>query len=271
MYSRHISYAPSGSDPVTFSVHGPGARLKVYVSNEGEVIGAKGGWREVDRAGVLDTVQILTPAQMISLYNKLGDTINLVPTLFLSDQVSVTGSTVGYFELPMGTVQSSLIPVYILDIEMLDTENGGRLESTAFIPAAPEMLPPLADITSVSEEQPEVEPGQIITLTAADASQPLSALGYGDNLGFTLGEGPYAYTWRLQTTRKVIGTGRSITYRASIVDDLGVLKDNDVPMVVVLEVTDAAGRTSSTAQPFYFIEMTPQVQRLYLPLVLKAR
>jgi hypothetical protein len=271
IYSRHLVYTPSGSEPITFSVQGPGARLKVYVSNEGEVIGAMGGWRTVDNVGVLDTVEILTPTQMRSLYNQLGDMVNLTPTPFRADTVNVTRSTVGYYEQPMGTAQSSLIPVYILDIEMLDTENGGSLESTAFIPAAPEMLPPLADITSISGQEPQVEPGQIITLTAADASQPLSTLGYGDNLDFSLGEGPYTYTWKLETTGKVIGTGRSITYPAGIVDDLGVYKDNDVPMVIVLEVTDGAGRTSSTTQPFTFIEMTPEVQRVYLPNTFRTR
>lgn len=269
IYSRHIVYTPSGSDPITFSVQGPGARLKVYVSNDSQVIGAMGGWRAVDDVGVLDTVQILTPTQVISLYDQLGDVLNLAPTPFRADVVTVTRSTVGYYEQPMGTEQSSLTPVYVLDLEMTDTESGGSLESTAFIPAAASMLPPLAAITSITEEAPQVTPGQTITLTAADASQTLSALGHGDNLNFALGQGPYIYTWTLETTGSVIGTGRSITYPAGIVDDLGVDKDNDVPMVIILEITDAAGHVSRTAQPFYFIGATPAVQRAYLPVAFR--
>ena len=271
IYSRNIVYTPTAGSPVTFSVQGPGARLKVYVSNDSQVIGAMGGWRVVDDVGVLDTVQILTPTQMISLYNQLGDMLNLAPTPFRADVVTVTRSTVGYYEQPMSMDQSSLTPVYILDLEMADTESGGSLESTAFIPAAASLLPPLAAITSVTEEMPEVDPGQTITLTAADASQPLSALGYGDNLNFCLGQGPYTYTWKLETTGRVIGTDRSITYPAGIVDDLGVNKDNDVPMVVVLEVSDAAGHVSSVAQPFYFVDATPPVQRVYLPTTLRTQ
>jgi hypothetical protein len=271
IYSRHIVYTPTASSPVTFSVQGPGARLKVYVSNDDQVIGTMGGWRAVDDVGVLDTVQILTPTQMISLYHQLGDMLNLAPTPFLADVVTVTRSTVGYYEQPMGTDQSSLTPVYILDLNMTDTESGGSLESTAFIPATASMLSPLSAITSIAEEVPEVTPGQIITLTAANASQPLSALGYGDNLNFVLGQGPYTYTWKLETTGMVIGTGRTITYPAGIVDDLGVYKDNDVPMVIVLEVTDAAGHTSSVSQPFYFVGATPAVQRAYLPTVLRTQ
>lgn len=269
IYSRHIVYTPSGGDPITFSVQGPGARLKVYVSNDGQVIGAMGGWRAVDDVGVLDTVQIITPTQMATLYDQLGDMLNLAPTPFLADVVTVTRSTVGYYEQPMSVDQSSLTPVYILDLHMTDTESGDSLESTAFVPAAAGMLPPLAAITSITEEAPEVTPGQTLTLTAADASQPLSALGYGDNLDFPLGQGPYTYTWKLETTGRVIGTGRSITYPAGIVDDLGVDKDNDVPMAIVLEVTDATGHVSRVAQPFYFVGATPPVRRAYLPTNLR--
>ena len=70
------------------------------------------------------------------------------------------------------------------------------------------------------------------------------------------------------TTGKVIGHGLSITYRAGIEDDLGVYKENDVPLSVVLEVTDAAGHTSYTSRKFYFASITP-VQRLYLPVILR--
>ena len=68
---------------------------------------------------------------------------------------------------------------------------------------------------------------------------------------------------------RVIGIGRSITYPAGIVDDLGADKVNDVPMVVVLEVSDAAGQVSQVSQAFYFIGGTPQVQHVYLPVTLR--
>lgn len=71
IYSRHIVYTPTASSPITFSVQGPGARLKVYVDNQGDVVGAMGGWRTVDDVGVLQTVSILTPTQVISLYEQL--------------------------------------------------------------------------------------------------------------------------------------------------------------------------------------------------------
>jgi hypothetical protein len=228
-----------------------------------------GGWRTIDNVGVLGTVEILTPTQVISLYSQVGDVLNLAPTPFLADAVTVTRSTVGYYEQPLGVDQSSLTPVYVLDTEMTDTSSGDSITSTAFIPAAANLLPPLAAITSVTEEQPQISNGETITLTAADASQPLSDLGYGDNLNIILGQGPYTYTWKLETTGTVIGTGRSITYEAGILDDLGVDKNNDVPMVVVLEVTDSAGNTSSAAQPFYFIGSTPMVQRIHLPVALR--
>lgn len=271
IYSRHLVFTPTAGSPITFSVQGPGARLKVYVDAVGDVVGAMGGWRAIDDIGVLDTVSILTPTQMVSLYQQLGDVLNLAPTPLRSDVVTVTRTTVGYYEQPLGLDQSSLTPVYILDLDLADTDSGEIDASTAFIPAAASMLPPLAEITSVTEEIPMVTPGQIITLTAADASQPLSALGYGENLNFVLGQGPYTYTWKLSRTGAVIGTERSITYPAGIVDDLGVDKVNDVPMVIVLEVSDAAGQVSQTSQAFYFIGGAPQVQNVYLPITLRFR
>ena len=179
VYSRHIVYTPTGSSSITFSVQGPGARLKVYVSNSGEVVGAMGGWRAVDDVGVLDVVEILTPTQMTSLYEQLGDALNLAPIPFRADTITVTHSTVGYYEQPKGVEQTSLTPVYILESTLSDSSTGVTTTAIAFIPAAASMLPPLARITSVTEEFPMVTPGQIITLTAADASQPLSTLGYG--------------------------------------------------------------------------------------------
>jgi hypothetical protein len=85
IYSRHIVYTTSNGTPVTFSVQGPGARLKVYVNKQGEIVGAMGGWRAIDNIGVLDTVSILTPTQVVSLYKALGDVINLAPTPFRAD------------------------------------------------------------------------------------------------------------------------------------------------------------------------------------------
>jgi len=114
-----------------------------------------------------------------------------------------------------------------------------------------------------------ISAGEIITLTPANAAQSLSTLGYSNNLNFTLGQPPYTYTWKLETGGQVIGTERSITYTAGIADDLGVDKNNDVPMVIVLEVGDAAGHTSRVSQPFYFIGAAPQVQRVYVPVILK--
>ena len=267
IYSRHIVYTPTTGSPVTFSVQGPGARLKVYVSNEEQVIGAMGGWRTVDDGGVLETVQIITPAQMLHLYQQLGNQLNLAPTPYLAEAVTVTHSTVGYYEQPMGVEQSLLTPVYILDLDMRGSA-GDSLHSIAYVPAAPPMMNPLAAITSYTETTPLVFLGDTLNLVAADATQPLSSLGYGDDLNFSLGQPPYTYTWRLGATGEVIGVGRIITHQLTFGDYVNLGRNYDVPLPVILEVTDGAGHTSRNARFFYFAE-TLTVSKVYLPLVLR--
>lgn len=267
IYSRHIVYTPTASSPVTFSVQGPGARLKVYVSNQGQVIGAMGGWRTVDNTGVLDTVSIITPAQMLHLYQQLGSQLDLAPTPYVAQAITVTRSTVGYYEQPMGVDQAMLTPVYILDVEM-GSSFGDQVHTVAYVPAAPSMMNPLAAITSYTETTPLVFVGDTLNLVAADAAQPLSTLGYGDDLDFSLGQPPYTYTWRLDTTGKVIGVGRTITYQVTFGDYASLGRNYDVPLSVILEVTDGAGRTSRSARFFYFAE-TLTVNKIYLPLVLR--
>lgn len=268
IYSRIITYTPAGGDPVAFSVQGPGAKLKIYVSNEGNVIGAMGGWRPLHEMAMLDTVSIITSDQMLHLYEQLGSIVNLANTPFIADEVVVTTSTIGYYEQPMGIEQASLTPVYIMGLSFRNDGEGEVLTNTAYVPASPQMMNPLASVTSYTETTPIIAVGQVLTLTAADAAQPLSALGYGDDLNFALGEAPYTYTWYLETTDEVLGYGRMITTLASIRDDLGVDKYNDVPMSIILEVTDSAGHSTRTARQLYFADVTP-VQRIYLPVLMK--
>ena len=127
---------------------------------------------------------------------------------------------------------------------------------------------PLADITSYPEATPPIVIGDVLELTAADASQPLSALGYGDDLDFVLGEAPYAYTWRLGTTGQIIATGRSASYEITFQDYVSLGRDYDVPLPVILEVTDGAGNTSTSVRFFSFAE-TLEIHKNYLPLILR--
>jgi len=52
-------------------------------------------------------------------------------------------------------------------------------------------------------------------------------------------------------------------------DYVSLGRDYDVPLPIILEVTDGAGNTSSTAVHFYFAEPL-EIHNLYLPLVLKS-
>jgi len=267
IYSRILTYTSTGGDPIEFSVQGPGAKLKVYIAHDGEIIGAMGGWRKLEDVAMLDTVSIITPAQMSSLFEQLGDQVNLAPTLYNAESVTLTQSTVGYYEHSSDIEQTSLTPSYIMELEMADS-TGSILTSTAFVPASPSLMPPLASVTSYTETPPLIFVGDTITLTAADASQNLSALGYSDNLDFALGQAPYTYTWRLGSTGEIIGTGQSIVHEVSFGDYANLGRNYDVPLPIILEVTDGAGNTSTGVRYFYFAE-TLNVQKVYLPTILR--
>lgn len=268
IYSRHIEYTPADGTPVTVSVQGPGARLKVYVSNDGQVIGSMGGWRTVDDLGVLDTVEIVTPGQMAQLYEQLGSMVELTSIPYKTDAITITASTVGYYEQPLGTEQNVLTPVYVLSLDLDDPASDQPLQSATYVPASPALMNPLAAVTSHADDTPPILVGDVLALEAADASSNLSDLGYGQDLTFALGQGPYTYEWSNGATGRVLGTGRTLDHEVTFQDYAGLGRDYDVPLQVVLTVTDAAGQTSRTLRNFYFAQ-TLVVHRTYVPIIMQ--
>jgi hypothetical protein len=288
VYGRQLTVTADDSSSVVTPVFGPGATLRVYVGLDGKVVGASGGWRSVSQLSSLSTSASTTPlssGQAISLYQTLRDAVNLLPTGYSADVVTVTQASLSYYEQPLGVSQDLMVPTYAMQVDMqgrpidpagamgatsaTETVTPTVLESFAFVPAVAEELPPLARITSYPDPQPIIAPDDVLTLTAADSSKMLSELGLGDNLTFVMGTAPFTYTWKLQNTGKVIGSGLSINYKAGIEDFVGSSKDNDdLALVVVLEVTDGKGKLSRASKAFYFLG-TPPVKRVFAPSVAK--
>jgi hypothetical protein len=266
VYSRVISH-PTASGIVGIPVEGPGATIKVYLSGDGQVVGAMGGWREVTQTATLASTSIITESQAAALVQSLGSGISLVEPLVQAEQITVTNASVGYYEMPMAETQSQLTPVYILDANY-GVSNTTVMSAGLYLPASPALLPPLASIISHTEATPYIFIGETLELAAADASENLSALGYGDSLDFSLGQPPYTYTWKLDGTGEIIGSGRTIDHSITFSDYASLGPDYDVPLLIILEVTDSAGKTSTTERSFYFAE-TLDVQKVYLPTVLR--
>ncbi len=232
IYSRRISAtvvsAAGVSGEIEFSVVGPGAKQKVYVPTaapttarsilDTKPIGVQGGWREVAPAinaatGEALSVDILTAEQIRALYLALPEDVTLsdVP-LDVIDREIVT-HTVAYWEEASGVSQGELIPVYELTVNMTERQSLSVTQEYVYVPASQLYMRPVARIIT-----PPTEPivaGTSITLTAADATKTLRALGLADFdivLGMVdpgTGTTDPSYEWFLDGAK--IGDGRILS------------------------------------------------------------
>ncbi len=287
VYGRQITVtAAAGTTAV--DTFGPGSRLTVYISTDNKVIGTTGGWRAVSAAstrGPSVNVTALSGDQAVALMRQLGDTVNLMPTGFSADVITPTVAGVGYFEQPLGATQNQIVPVYQMALDMqsnhgsftdnrlgpmADPQLTSTLQSLAYVPAVVEALPPLARIITPSTSSNNIVYGDVLTLTAADSTKTLADLGLGNNLTFTMGTAPFTYTWKLQNSSKVIGTGLTVNYKSTIEDFFNLNKSStDLALVIDLQVTDSTGKVSNASKTFNFIGDVPSVQKIYTPSLMK--
>lgn len=225
IYSRRISAtvvsAAGLSEEIEFSVVGPGAKQKVYVPVSAPVgaasildttpVGVQGGWRGVEPAinaasGEALSVQVLTAEQVRALYMALPNDVPLndIP-LDVSSREIVT-HTIAYWEEASGVSQGQLIPVYELKVNMTERESQAVTEEYVYVPASELYMRPIARIIDLPAEP--IVAGTAITLTAADATQTLKALGIAD-FDLVLGTVDPLYEWYLDGEK--IGNGRVLT------------------------------------------------------------
>lgn len=288
IYSRILTYTapakPNSTEApqaVEFSVMGPGAKLKVFVDPNAPgqstmpgansaVIGGVGGWRRLQsptaKPEAITTVPILTYNQISSLFASLEPIVALsyVPLPYTSRQILTY--TVGYYEGPIGQSQAQLIPTYVLNVQY-NLASGETITTPAYIPANPIYMAPLALITPTAQLPNSVRVGQQVVFTAADASQPLSSLGYDPALNFALGSNlDYDYGWYLGTVELAnkLGSGRVLTYTASL-SGLSAGRTTQNIILRVEDLSSASGYNVSVAN--YQLQVVPP---LYLPLIRRS-
>ncbi|MBN1640901.1 MAG: hypothetical protein JXA09_06675 [Anaerolineae bacterium] len=291
IYSRILTFIPTAqADPVSVSVVGPGSKLKVYVSPEGggaqvaasgpgAVVGAQGGWRAVGQPAGLQPVAevpVLPYDKVEQLFQLLEPQVALGEVPFDNPtSKEVLSYTLGYWEESTGLGQDQLYPTWVFEARYEGVADGEPLvvTGTCFIPANETYIRPLAKIASHSDLSGNILAGTVITFTAADATKPLSELGYGADLNFVLGsagEPPVRnYDWYLNTVDPAnkIGSGRELAYEVAITGGGG--HDGPVSQTVILVVTDpfsdhSAQNTNTDMAAF---EVVPGV---FLPTVLKT-
>ncbi len=113
-YSRAIQV----KDEVKASVVGPGATLKVYIGEDGRIIGAMGNWREVEVDGL---VGIRPKEDAWGYFVSQGQKASIAPIYvdYDSVQTDLNTAVIGYYEFPGTTEQTELIPVWIFNTNFL--------------------------------------------------------------------------------------------------------------------------------------------------------
>lgn len=261
-----------------FLVVGPGAKLKVYVPitatlasaagpNALPVSGVQGGWRSVEGptlASAIDVVSIITEAQARKAYEQVASFVLLNTPPIDADRSEIISPTLAYWEEGNTNIQNALFPVYGLYVEYFQGTTSLN-KDFAYLPASPLYMRPYAKI--LSGPTAPVKVGQEITLTAADATQKLSELGYDALLDFVLGSGDYLYEWfadSISDANKLGGgASTSITFK---VRPSSEFKGSTYKQTIILRVTDMNSSDLRSSVATYSLDVFP---RLMLPVILK--
>ena len=293
IYSRKLTIpvvmASGVSADLSFTVVGPGAKQKVYIPTTGQVnaagvlaadpVGVQGGWRAIEplvnaASGEQVMTAIIDANTAEALYLALDKevTMNSVP-LDVKSRTVLT-KTLAYWENAPGSSQGELIPVYELKVKFTEKNTDAVSEDFVYLPASPQYMRPLARILDAPTNG--VAANAQVTLTAADASKTLKALGLGNSFDFVMGyngvDGTYTYEWYLgsvapenKITDLNLNDGATkVTFAVPTTDD-----DHGGVLDIFLVVKDinspnalSAGTATATAQ----VSVAPPI---YMPLIVK--
>ena len=295
IYSRIVTGTSTGlapTQPISFSVVGAGSKLKVYVKptggaarvatpeQAGAVVGAQGGWRRIESTSALalqKMTAVLPDSQIETLFQKMEPQVAYKHVPFDNPtSKTVLTHTLGYWEEPTGTGQDQLYPAYVISA----TYTGASITQTlvvtgvSYMPVDPTFMPPLAKIQSTSDLGRNLWPGQVITLSAADASKTLAQVRIDPSLDFKLGTGPtYTYRWYRDSVvpeNEIPGTNnlKDITYTVTLSGTNW--QGTPVPQTIYLVVNDVLSPHTSrnTALDMVQVNVMPPV---YLPLVIRSQ
>lgn len=268
---------------ISFTVVGPGAKQKVYLPPTGsvnaagvlqaDVTGVQGGWRSVSPAvnaatGEQIMVDILDVETVKKLYLALDKevTMNSVP-INIKDRVIVS-STLAYWENSPGSSQGELIPTYEFDVTYTEVDTNQPGQDFFYVPASQRYLRPVARILDAPTA---VDQGIQVTLTAADATQTLKALGLGDDFDFVAGYngagGTYTYEWYLGSVapeNKITDLNPNDGATKVTLQAPGTADEQNATFEVYLVVKDTDSPNESTATAVAQIQVNPAI---FLPAI----
>ena len=246
------------------SVVGPGSRLNVYIGDGGDVIGLKGGWRDVEtqtaQSMLQSTATITVP---IKSAEDAWDAFLLDPSIALAlpplalTYTQKTTPTLAYYEQSLSTSQKQLIPVWVFVADLYTTTANSLLQVQAtaaisalvasdvnlYVPASadPLAMPQASIISPVPGTT--VKQGQSLVLSGTVSG----------------GTPPYTYLWS-SSADGLLGTGITLTIPGLHPDVHG---SQVQPNAITLLVTDANVQVATDT-----VDVTVLLQ-IYLPLVLR--
>jgi hypothetical protein len=234
VFARQLPGDPAGGEMV--SVAGAGARLKVYLygdSQNPEVMGAMGNWRNVELAG---QIQVNSFDRTWSFFDKYGEAISPAKAQVAYNRAVPISeeATQGYYEHPGFAEQQELIPCWIIPVEYYQ-DDMLVLKADTFIPAAESYFPPVVEI---------LKPAEFETFNQGD----MVAFDCQVEEGF--GTAPYSYNWESDVDG-VLSTQKSFQTNLLSVHCPDTSCDcSPLPHTISLTVTDAKG---SVAEDFVVI------------------
>ncbi len=111
-------------------VVGPGNKLKVYIGDNGEVVGLLKAWKDVEP--YMD-IRIEAPT---TAYNELtaGNGIYITPRMDQVDKVNIKNISLAYWMDPADQTQEYVLPVFVFEGEALDSKLG-NVPFKGYVPA----------------------------------------------------------------------------------------------------------------------------------------
>ena len=239
-YGRKINtlvQTRSGLVQQEFPVVGAGGRLKVYLGDQGKILGMQGGSRDLTE--LPEVVEVMDAVQAWELF-RADPGIALPQVPWVADVITPTSQVLGYYEAPLLEKVNELVPVWIFTA---DFSNQGQLLASGVqvnVPASTSYLPPQPVILSPADGG-LVNPNQEVILA-------------GDVLAN--GKPPFSFEW-WSNQDGFLGSGPNLPVVLSPSGKAGQLNETTIE----LKVTDANGLTG-TAQIQLMVKMG-----LYLPQI----
>lgn len=205
----------------TYSVVGPGAKLKVYLGDSGEVLGCVGGWRQIEEGR---EVSVFSYEDVLELVDKHKDKVSLMK-MPPFDAFDPKDATLCYYEDACEKESATLFPLWLLNGSFSSREGRqtGSFDGDLFIPAVADYVPPVVHITNPPDNS-TFSPGEDISFVAE------VEFGYGDS----------TVQW-FSDIDGYLGDGNRITATLSAASRAGETLDHSVKAVA----TDELGRVGT--------------------------